>query len=220
MHMLTNKSAFLSNSEQHFLNHDTEVGQQTLLLSDAVKISLAVPITGRDFSLFHRIETHRRPTQSPVRRIWRTFLPGVKRPEREAYHSPQTMTVIKNACVCAYSTAERKVLTWCSRKHSGKCRHTYCPRHSHVTRARLFLPVTVRGTLMVGQMNSEEQRTCIDTNSHFASQEILRLLWDLASLSCSKGPPLDPILNQTNPARPETCILVNVVLVSTPRCSV
>jgi hypothetical protein len=55
------------------------------------------PVETGNFSLYHRVQTGSGPTQPPIQCVPEELSQGLKRPEREAGHSPPNSAEVENA---------------------------------------------------------------------------------------------------------------------------
>jgi hypothetical protein len=55
---------------------------------------------GPEFSLLHIAQTGSGPTQPPIQWVPDAFSLGIKRPRREADHSPSTSAEVRKTCIC------------------------------------------------------------------------------------------------------------------------
>jgi hypothetical protein len=75
-----------------------------------------VPAGAGNFSPYHRVQTGSGPHPASYPMGTRGSFPGVKRPGREADHSPPSSAEVKN--VWSYiSTSQCAFMAWCSVKH-------------------------------------------------------------------------------------------------------
>jgi hypothetical protein len=127
-----------------------------------------IPAGAGNFSLLHSVKTGSGAHSASYPMGTGGFLPGIKRPEREAYHPPSSRAEVKNA--------------W-----------SYTSNPKYVFMACCLIKYRDNLTLLSQLSNSMEQKASSEANSHSASQEIPHtLLNPKAHYSVKKGPATCP----------------------------
>jgi hypothetical protein len=84
-----------------------------------------VPVGAGNFSLHHRLQTvSGGPAQRPIQGVSGAISLGVKRPGREADHSPPSSAEVKNALSYNF-TPQYAFMAWCSVKAQGQLYLTF-----------------------------------------------------------------------------------------------
>jgi hypothetical protein len=76
------------------------------------------PTRTGNLSFLHRVQTSSGASQPLIQRVLETFFPGVKRPVREADHSPPSSDSAKE-CVALYLHPQYVFMAWCLGKAQG-----------------------------------------------------------------------------------------------------